>query len=667
MTKLFSTFVSSVLIVPFLFSCHRPDNTVKVNDDTLYDRFINEKVEVSPLTHTKAAYGYTKNKTQGHQNWYYGYFNDGRFNLMTYDEKEAAFIMDTKRIKNDMITGQDVGLRWQATRAMDTYIDGKFIAYGDTTLKIAHNGQVVFEKFVKSGKTAYIYQPLSVFINSNIDFIINGKASFNPTIQFDDFIDETLHYEAGEDTDHAYVGDVHPLYVDGQLRNYYLSTNGRFTADMAISDDLVVFRDTETKASPTNPPLTEGFATRVFQHENKYYSYYGAYSRIEYTMSDDGYVFENGVRLDAEVNILGQTTIDERYIWGRDPYTFFDPDINRYRIVMMHYLKDRTPTSLPNIDLVLYTSVDTHPHQFISTASPLINFGITNNEPEVPMMLKIGRRWYLFASLSGRSSNFVGPMSYWIGDIDTKITDVKWNEKTEHILTGEDLCAPQIVEVMGRYYIYGWLTSGAYGGTWGGTINLPAQVYQNDDGTLSVKIDDHLQKKLSRGEVNSLDDNTFTMTGQFTINDGRLITTRLDNNFATLTFDTTLNRTITFANISNIKQNAVVGIELSNDDGDTYQIRYSEKANNIQIYKKGVGRTLGVYELSGSKLSKVEFVIVAEGSLLEVFVNNKYAVYARLDKQLTNFKTGFYTNAIDISLDAFSVNQLARKNNFQDN
>ncbi|OQC09998.1 MAG: hypothetical protein BWX74_00804 [Tenericutes bacterium ADurb.Bin087] len=632
----------------------------------LYDRFPTKKIFKMPADHTKAHYGYTANYQQGHHSWYYGQYTKQGFVEVPYNDKKQEFTNNEVRLEGALVEGSGATRCWISKYSGQIIIDGKFIANDNSELIIMLRNIIVAEYEIPKNETKYIEVPLTVALKDELYLIVKGSALFNPTIHFKIKDDTPLHYESAVDTNCPHVGDVHPLYVNGQLRNYYLSTNGRLTSDMAISDDLVVFRDTNTRASSTNPPMTEGFATRVFMHEDVFYSYYGAYNRYEYTKSSDGYVFENGVNLDEKFNIIGQFNIDERYIWGRDPYAFFDPDINKYRIVSLNYIKDRTPTSYPEIDLSLYTSINDEPHLISSEAIPLINLGVTNNEPEVPMMIKINKRWYLFACLSGRTHNGVGPLSYWIGDENKKIEQVDWNSKKEHILTGEDLCAAQIAEIRGRYYLYGWIAQDHINSQWGGTINVPQEVYQREDGTLGVCLDEYLKEKLSKGTASNVFFDPYSTTGMFDIDTKILQKGNKNDTFASLTLTSKHKRALIKAKFSNLGNDAVTGVEINNN-GSIYQIRYSATSNNIQVTKKGVGIAFSKYETDTESHTELDFVVIAEGSILEAFINGRYALSARIDETLTNFNVGVYTTKNEVQLDEFKVSQLATKNNFQDN
>lgn len=632
----------------------------------LYDRFPTRRIFKMPANHTKAHYGYTENDRQGHHSWYYGQYTKQGFVEVPYNEKKQEFTNSEVRLNGAFMEGGGATRCWISKYSGRIVVDGKFIAKEKSVLLIMLRNVIMAEYEIPKNATKYIEISLTIDFKEELYFIVNGSALFNPTIHFGTKDDTPLHYNSAVDTSYPHVGDVHPLYVDGQLRNYYLSTNGYFTADMAISDDLVVFRDTHTKASTTNPPMTEGFATHVFKYKDVYYSYYGAYNRYERTKSINGFLFENGVEIDEKVNVLGHFNIDERYIWGRDPYTFFDPDINKYRIVSLNYIKDRTSTSYPEIDLALYTSINNEPHLFSSNAIPLLNLGVTNNEPEVPMMMKINKRWYLFACLSGRTHNGVGPLSYWIGDENKKIEKVDWNSKKEHILTGEDLCAAQIAKVRGRYYLYGWIAQDHINSRWGGTINIPQEVYQQKDGTLGVRLDEYLTEKLSKGTISDVFLDSYATNDLFDKDTKTLQKANKNNTFASLALTSKHKRALIRAKLSNLGNDAVTGIEINNN-GNIYQVRYSSKSNNIQVIKKGVGTAFSKYETDTESHNELDFVVIAEGSILEAFINGRYALSARIDETLTNFDVSVYTTKNEIQLDEFKVSQLATKNNFQDN
>jgi sucrose-6-phosphate hydrolase SacC (GH32 family) len=104
-------------------------------------------------------------------------------------------------------------------------------------------------------------------------------------------------------------------------------------------------------------------------------------------------------------------------------------------------------------------------------------------ELEVPQMFKIGDRWYLLASAYDQLEG-VGKPSYWSSEFPTG----PWESHFTDALDGGDLRAAQVYFDGVRYRLMGWIPYRP-GNVWGGSLNLPREVYQLEDGSLGTRFD----------------------------------------------------------------------------------------------------------------------------------------------------------------------------------
>lgn len=290
---------------------------------------------------------------------------------------------------------------------------------------------------------------------------------------------ESLHYYPNEN-----VGDVHPFYnaAEDSWYMFYLRPNG-FQATLLCSKDMIHW--TPKDITCTSGQLAAYYVLGVLQAGEKYYSWYGSGTSMSASESDDLLTWHNPGNEYAIP--MGYTT----FIGQRDPYVFWDPDEQVYRVICTAYrtnqLQGRGLGMKCALGIASTKSDQLNAWNPIDTA--LIDYpdGL-NGEPECPQMLKIGNRWYVFVSLARRHENHVGRLSYYIGDEGKGIFEQDWNEKEEHVLTSEDVCAAQVAQGPDGYYLWGWIAENWNGGSWGGHLSIPLKISQQPDGTLTTSI-----------------------------------------------------------------------------------------------------------------------------------------------------------------------------------
>jgi hypothetical protein len=304
--------------------------------------------------------------------------------------------------------------------------------------------------------------------------------------------DQKLHF-----TLENYIGDVHPYYENGKMYMFYLKTDGTYASDLLISNNLLRYEKADL-FHDYHLPINPYYVLNVIKDkEGVYRSFYGAGTIMASSKSNDLFNWEIGME-DRDFNTLYQAR--NSYVSeGRDPFVFYDEDINKYRIVSTAYYTNAEWKKGSGMDcaIAISTSSEDNLEKFEPEQKELLRFTDGySGEPEVTQMMKIGDRWYLFASMARRTIHHVGPVSYWIGDEYIGIDEVVWSNKQENLLTGEDLCAAQLVEIEDKLYLYGWIPQKSRENNWGGSLNLPREVFQKSDGTLATRFDPFIKSIL---------------------------------------------------------------------------------------------------------------------------------------------------------------------------
>ncbi|MCK7485941.1 MAG: hypothetical protein MZU97_10615 [Bacillus subtilis] len=339
---------------------------------------------------------------------------------------------------------------------------------------------------------------------------------WRPVIDYTCAEDEPLHYGLTD-----YVGDVHPYYYDGKLYLFYLALDGSFSSALAVSDDLVTFRDQPLTVSALNAPGSLYYALGVIKEGN----YSSARSMVkaktwavpEALISFIGRAASSGMKKRTKNSIRRPATILREPAIPmpsmiRIPTNIISspPDIGRTRTMFGATRPDTTPISCCTPRSVpAWQSWEKNPVTGrVGYHRPLLQFGDWVNgdggDPEVSQMMKIGDRWYLFASIAGRGGDhWVGRPSYWVGYADTPILEMDWQSviAEEHYLDARISVQAQVFEFGGKYYIYGWITQRNTSGGWGGTLNLLREVYQLEDGTLGTRLESEYRRLIDGGKL----------------------------------------------------------------------------------------------------------------------------------------------------------------------
>lgn len=405
----------------------------------------------------------------------------------------------------------------------------------------------------------------------------------------------SLHFKA---EDH-YIGDVHPYFdeKEGVWYIFYLIPGGTFASKLFVSKDGIHFIPREIYLKNEEAP----YAVLVIErYQDMYFTYYGQGHHHACSKSFDLVHWENDT--DYHISVL-----PEQFPLGqRDPSLFYSKENQTFYCVSLAYFDKAYRCAL-----ALYQSKDLkHWNQEAKIIRCFHNEGLHfDGEPECPQIVSIDNCLFLLYSLARKTVHHVGGTSY----LCLKTNDmekVKWDQLEEKALTSEDLCAAQIGKRADTCYLFGWIPQGATIDAWGGHLNFPLIIYREDE-TLCSKIDPVFYEKIKGRKED------------------------LNGDIHRHIFEISASITETFT--IDIAQEWIHHLVFDCDSGA------------IQLYYVGV-------LLSEIKIPKEEFIhaeirLIVEEDILELYINDKYTLHARLKEKITagelSFSSSHYIEKIE--------------------
>lgn len=445
-----------------------------------------------------------------------------------------------------------------------------------------------------------------------------------------------LHYKHPS----HYIGDVHPYWENGTLYLYYLKP-GSYEPALATTTDYIHWQPvTLSHVSP--PPFQSYYALGVFKDGSSYRSYYGNGTEMKGSVSSNRTDWSNASSAYDIPNSAAP------YAAGaRDPYVFWDSDADVFRMVSSAYRSNQDWGLGTGIDVSigLTSSIGNSLAQW-GPQTDLIRFpnsGVpvsSAQEPEVAQMFKIGSRWYLMASIARQTAHWVGGPTYWIGDSNTAIDSDNWSSKTAYSLEGEDLAAAQVFHDGSKWVLLGWIPQQATGNAWGGNVAFPRELYALSGGKLGVKLETGFSSAIRGSELYGGGTSGISAeTGSWTFGAGGFSSSGTGFGIAKLpgTYDR-FDAEMTIAMSSGTDR---AGLLIDKGLTSPYGFEISlDKANNLIRVRRdttGTGNWTNYSQIavdSGDLNGTNTLRMIAEGDILEVFVNDKYALAARITKSL---------------------------------
>lgn len=429
------------------------------------------------------------------------------------------------------------------------------------------------------------------------------------------------------------IGDVHPFYNENTKTWYmYYLKPGDFGSRLLVSTDKIKWEEKEINFEYNVAPA-KYYVLGVIKDGDQYRSYYGKSSFHGSTQSSDLITWKNSP---SSYKVPNDITLFP--VGARDPYVFFDPDTRVYHCTSTAYRTNKEWGSGDGMDCSIAFSSTTQDNltSWTSDQKELIRFPDGyKGQPECSQMFKIVDRWYLWTSLYGRSKNGVGCPTYWVGDPGKKILENDWQNKPENSLDGEDLCAAQVAFDGKKNYMWGWIEKKWEGGDWGGHLNLPHEVYQLPDGLLGTRLDPEVGDKIRGKKLSTLSVQTLKENAAVSF----------EGNYSRADVEATLKLTGSTANI----QIGEVKIQLN--AGNSF-ISVNKDENDPTQY-------FATYRVpEGALNGDVKVRIIAEEDMIEVFVNDRYALCARVSDLMDKETIGITSSKGDIEIKEAAVYHL---------
>ena len=441
----------------------------------------------------------------------------------------------------------------------------------------------------------------------------------------------TVHFDylgAFESGAKRHIGDVHPFYWDGKLYMFYLRTDGSFSSELLVSTDFVSFEPVDiTRTSPL-PTIDSYYVLRVQPYRDLFVSYFGASREvINGSISDDLVTWK---RIDALYpGTLPSMTYPKG---GRDPYLFFDTDINRWRIIHNAIYENAAGRDFDTALALVTSKTERLEDGWEDGEIELLRFDNAGSsrceDPECPQAMKIADRWYIFASLYSRTSHGVGGLSYWKGEAGKALTENDWPRIEEESLDGEDICAAQLVEVENRLYMYGWVPQNADGGGWGGALSIAREVYPLPDGDLATRLPDEIRKTITGPTILELDGDIRLEGVEKKYCFGKYANYALDGRYSHAGLHMTLD----------ISEDSKAGIALKCPASRYVYLIYVDRAASMMYICTKVGaeyRVRAQRALQIDDWSSVDLTVLLDGNIADAFINDRFSLCARLSGTYT--------------------------------
>lgn len=437
-----------------------------------------------------------------------------------------------------------------------------------------------------------------------------------------------------------HIGDVHPFYHDGKTYVYYLIPNGTLRCDACFTNpDHVVCKEGSVAV------------TQDFIHWEEYPLEHAILNVIPW---EDGFMscYTSGAVCTSQDLIHWKDENgyncqpDKVYFPGgtRDHSVFYDSDLQTLRDTATTYYTNEHNGCGKGMDcgVLISTPLQEQPCQqrmllhFPNPDRPLFEC----LEPECSQMLRMNDRWVLLASLARQSVHWVGAPKFWIGQPDTAIDDQDWNTITPVQLDGEDLCAAQIAKRGDHWLLFGWIPMNYCGQEWGGDLNLPREVYMMPDGRLGSRLDPSFAQ-LIQGDLSN-----------------ELISVEENESFGALAYADKRRKNFGVHAHFAAATTGVQGVVLDKDNGITAEL--DRESRELRITSRGDGRETFIFSKltldDGIESADLHIHALYDEDIIEVFVNDRYALCARVNVRCRESKCGVFASKAEEILSMSTYN-----------
>ena len=428
-----------------------------------------------------------------------------------------------------------------------------------------------------------------------------------------------------------HIGDVHPFYHNGKTYVFYLIPNGTLRCDACFENpDHIVCK--KGAVAVTNDYIHwEEYALdhavlNVIPWDNEFLS---CYTNGIVCKSKDLIHWKDDSRYNCQPNRI--------YFPGgtRDHSIFYDSDIKALRDTATIYYTNEHNGCGKGLDCGISISSPLQEkkcEQFILLHFPNSDRSLLKSlEPECSQMLRMNNRWVLLTSLARQSIHWVGAPRFWIGQPDITIDAQDWNSIQSVQLDGEDLCAAQMTKCEDHWLLFGWIPLNYCGQEWGGDLNLPREVYMMEDGKLGSRLMPEYAQ-LIQGDMNV-----------------ETICAKEDKDFGAISFSAKRQNNFGIHASFASSLTGIQGVMLDMDNGITAEI--DRVSREFRIVSRGNDRETFIF----SKLTlddnidgiPLHFHVLYDEDIIEAFINDRYALCARVNVRCRESKCGIFAPKAD--------------------
>lgn len=423
-----------------------------------------------------------------------------------------------------------------------------------------------------------------------------------------------------------HIGDVHPFCHDGRVYMYYLKPNGTLRCDacftnpehavckegaVAVTSDFITWEE-----HPLAHPVIN-----VQPWKDRFLSCYAG-----------GVICESRDLLHwqdcAELTSAPQETVFPG--GARDQALFYDTDLRALRLTATAYYTNEHHGCGRGMDcgVMLTGPLSDRPCEqrmllhLPNPGRPLY----TCLEPECSQLLRMGDRWVLLSSLARQSIHWVGAPSVWLGQPDTPIDAQDWNGIQPVLLDGEDLCAAQLTPRGDHWLLFGWIPLNYRDQEWGGDLNLPREVYLLPDGRLGSRLEPAFAQRI-QGETTD-----------------EALRPSASEDFGMTAFAQRRRRNFGIHADFAPAAEGVQGVIIDRDNGIAAEL--DRAARVLRIVSRGDGRETFVFSVltldDGVDGRPLHIHALYDEDIVEVFVNDRYALCARVNVRCRESRCGIF-------------------------
>jgi len=455
-------------------------------------------------------------------------------------------------------------------------------------------------------------------------FICLGKDELNPI----------AHYKPLD----GWVGDVHPVYWNGEWHIFYLETPNeplraglfRIHSADAVSKDLIHW----TERTINNPEINQPWwSIANIVYEGKCYSYCNGNKGFDLYISED---FENWTPYENNPVIPYDYTELERI---RDPSIFWNEKNNEFWMIITVKKK--------GIQHRFYSGAFYHSisKDLFNWSKPQLLFDPGNiNEPECPELFMLNNKYYLIGSWGTTAT---GKGRYFISDSPNG----PWLKAKTDSFDGDFFLAPNSAFDLNRRLTFAWIPTlkdnkDYESIEWGGHLSFAREIWAGDDGALYTKLPEEytaLRNELLLPKNEIKPEKMFG--GKWSINKDSIELPK-NSKYSEIWLQGEyprfeLNATITFQEDC---PNAGFLFRLGNDKFSGYEVSIDQK-HSLLIFRHHLERSkiIASQTIFTESRKDMELRIFVDGSIIECFLDNRFSLAARAYTDKGSYKIGFYS------------------------